>query len=200
MNISRRTILRTGTSALFGALVSRWVSPLRALAADPAPARARACILLWLNGGPSHIDTFDPKPGRATGGPFKAIRARAPGMMLSEHLPLLADRGDRIAVVRSMSSKEGNHPRAQYFVHTGYAPNPTVVHPSLGGWTCARMADPHADLPAFVSIGGPSFGAGFLGVQNGPFVLQKAGLPPADVGLPPGVDAERFERRRAALD
>jgi len=198
--IGRRTLLRTGTSAVFGSLVSRWLSPLQALAADPQPARAHACILLWQNGGPSHIDTFDPKPGRPTGGPFKAIRARAPGMMLSEHLPLLADRGDKIALVRSMSSKEGNHPRAQYFVHTGYAPNPTIVHPSLGGWTCARLADPHAELPAFVSIGGPSFGAGFLGVQNGPFVLQKAGLPPADVQLPQGVDRARFGRRLAALD
>jgi hypothetical protein len=121
-------------------------------------------------------------------------------MMLSEHLPLLADRGDKLAIVRSMSSKEGNHPRAQYFVHTGYAPNPTIVHPSLGGWTCARMADPHAELPAFVSIGGPSFGAGFLGVQNGPFVLQKAGAPPVDVQLAPGVDRSRFGRRLAALD
>ena len=121
-------------------------------------------------------------------------------MMLSEHLPRLAERGNRIAVVRSMSSKEGNHARAQYYVHTGYSPNPTVLHPSLGGWTCAKLGDgPRAELPAFVSIGGPSFGAGFLGVQNGPFVLQKAGAPPADVKLPGAVDTARFERRRAAL-
>jgi hypothetical protein len=196
----RRQVLRIGTSAFFGALVTRALSPRGALAAEAPPAKARACILLWLNGGPSHIDTFDPKPGRATGGPFKAIKARAPGMMLSEHLPLLADRGDRIAIVRSMSSKEGNHARAQYFVHTGYAPNPTVVHPSLGAWTCARLGDPAAELPTFVSIGGPSFGAGFLGVQNGPFVVQKGGAPPADVALQPAVDRARFERRRAALD
>jgi len=85
-------------------------------------------------------------------------------------------------------------------VHTGYAPNPTVVHPSLGGWTSARLGDPHAELPAFVSIAGPSFGAGFLGVQNGPFVLQKAGAPPADAQLPQAVDRARFGRRLAALD
>jgi uncharacterized protein (DUF1501 family) len=198
--IDRRTVLRVGTSALFGALVSRWLAPGSAQAAGAPAPKAHACILLWLNGGPSHIDTFDPKPGRATGGPFKAIKARAPGMMLSEHLPLLADRGDKIAVVRSMSSKEGNHTRAQYYVHTGYAPNPTVVHPSLGGWTSARLADAHAELPAFVSIGGPSFGAGFLGIQNGPFVLQKGGAPPPEVALPAGVDRARFGRRLAALD
>jgi uncharacterized protein (DUF1501 family) len=198
-DIDRRSVLRVGTSAVFGALVARWLSPRAAAAADTPRAKARACILLWLNGGPSHIDTFDPKPGRATGGPFKAIKTRAAGMTLSEHLPRLAERADRLAVVRSMSSKEGNHARAQYYAHTGYAPNPTVVHPSLGGWTCARLDDGRGDLPAFVSIGGPSFGAGFLGVQNGPFVVQKAGGAPSDVALPRGVDRARFERRRAAL-
>src|SRR5579863_9772554 len=162
-DLDRRTLLRAGASSAFAALVARYLAPSLARAdftpappAPPAPSappapRARACILLWLNGGPSHIDTFDPKPGRATGGPFKAIRARAPGMMLSEHLPLLADRGDKLALVRSMSSKEGNHNRAQYYVHTGYAPNPTVVHPSLGAWTGARLGDRSADLPSFVS-------------------------------------------------
>src|ERR1700722_7142172 len=132
--IDRRTVLRVGTSALFGALVSRGLAPGSARAAGAPAPKAHACILLWLNGGPSHVDTFDPKPGRATGGPFKAIRSRAPAIQLSEHLPLLADRADKLAIVRSMSSKEGNHPRAQYLVHTSYAPSPTVVHPSLGGW------------------------------------------------------------------
>ena len=193
----RRTALRIGTSAIFGSLVARALAT-RDAAAAPA-AHAGACILLWLNGGPSHIDTFDPKPGRATGGPFKAIKTRAPGMLLSEHLPRLAERTHEIALVRSMSSKEGNHGRAQYFAHTGYAPNPTVVHPSLGGWMSASL-DASTELPAFVSIGGPSFGAGFLGVQNGPFVLQKAGAAPADVTTAPGVDRARFERRLAALD
>jgi uncharacterized protein (DUF1501 family) len=184
---------------MFGALVSRYLAVGDALAATGPARHAGACVLLWLNGGPSHIDTFDPKPGRSTGGPFKAIRTRAPGMMLSEHLPRLADRANEIAIVRSISSKEGNHGRAQYYVHTGYAPNPTVVHPSLGAWTSARLGDPQAPLPSFVSIAGPSFGAGLLGVQNGPFVLQKAGAAPADVSLPPGVDTSRFERRLGAL-
>ena len=196
--MGRRSALRLGASAMFGTLVTRYLDG-DAIAATAAARRADACILLWLNGGPSHIDTFDPKPGRATGGPFKAIRTRAPGMTLSAHLPRLADRANEIALVRSMSSKEGNHGRAQYYVHTGYAPNATVVLPSLGAWTSARLGDPLAALPSFVSIAGPSFGAGFLGVQNGPFVVQKAGVAPADVNLPPGVDRSRFERRLAAL-
>jgi hypothetical protein len=198
--MTRRTLLRVGSSALFGSLVARYLAPRSAFGDDDPRVRANACIVLWLNGGPSHIDTFDPKPGRPSGGPFKAIKTRAPGVMLSEHLPRLAERFNEIALVRSMASKEGNHGRAQYYVHTGYAPNPTVIHPSLGSWTSARRGDARADLPAFVSIGGPSFGAGFLGSQNGPFVLQKAGVPPADVSASPGVDRARFERRLAALD
>ncbi|HLK41130.1 MAG TPA: DUF1501 domain-containing protein [Polyangiaceae bacterium] len=199
LRLCRRSVLRIGTSAVFGALVARHATPAAAQEAA-SRAKARGCILLWLNGGPSHIDTFDPKPGRATGGSFKAVKTCVHGVLVAEHLPKLADRMDRVALVRSMSSKEGNHARAQYYVHTGYAPNPTVVHPSLGGWVAARAVEPHAELPPFVSIGGPSFGAGFLGVENGPFVIQKAGASPADVDLAPGVDEARFERRRAALD
>jgi uncharacterized protein DUF1501 len=195
--LSRRAVLRIGTSSIFGALAARWCEG-RASASQAA--KAQACILLWLNGGPSHIDTFDPKPGRPTAGLFKAIKARAPAMMLSEGLPRLAERGNKIALVRSMSSKEGNHVRAQYYVHTSYAPTPTLVHPSLGGWACAKLGDRAAELPAFVSIGGPSLGAGFLGVQNGPFTLSKGGAPPPDIGLPHGVDLPRFERRQAALE
>jgi uncharacterized protein (DUF1501 family) len=174
--------------------------PSIARADSVAPAKAKAIIQLWLNGGPSHLDTFDPKPGTATGGPFKAIKSRAPAIQLSEHLPRVAERADRIAVVRSMSSKEGNHQRAQYLLHTGYAPNPTVIHPSLGAWTSARIGDPNAELPTFVSIGGPSYGPGFLGVQHGPFVLQKAGDLPPNVATAPEVDDARFDRRRDALD
>ena len=174
-SIDRRRFLRIGASTVFGALVARSLAPSSAFAATPAAAARRpgAVILLWLNGGPSHVDTFDPKPGRPGGGPFKAIKTRAPAIQISEHLPLLAERADRLALVRSMSSKEGNHARAQYFVHTGYVPNPTVVHPSLGGWVSARASGPGDELPEFVSIGGPSFGAGFLGVENGPFVLLR---------------------------
>ena len=153
--LDRRTVLRASMSAMFGALVTRVLSAGEAFAAGPFP-KATACILLWLNGGPSHIDTFDPKPGRGVGGPFKAIKTRAPGLTLSEHLPHLAERANEIAIVRSMCSKEGNHGRAQYYVHTGYAPNATLVHPSLGGWTSARLGDPHSPLPSFVSIAGLS--------------------------------------------
>ncbi len=199
--IDRRLFLRASASGLAGLLAARWFGTEGAWAAEgKAPAKAKACIVLWLNGGPSHLDTFDPKPGTSTGGPFKAIKTRVPSMQLSEHLPHLAEQANHLALVRAMTSKEGNHQRAQYLLHTGYSPNPTIVHPSLGGWVSSKLGDANADLPAFVSVGGPSFGAGFLGVENGPFVVARGGEVPQNVSAPPGIGAARFDRRKAALD
>jgi uncharacterized protein (DUF1501 family) len=164
-----------------------------------APPKARACILLWLNGGPSHIDTFDPKPGSAAAGRFKAIPTRVPGLSLSEHLPRVAAVAQHLAIVRGMTSREGNHDRAQSLVHTGYAPNPTVAYPSLGSWVAHEVGDPSAELPLFVSIDGPSRSAGFLGVQYNPFIVQNLAEPLRNSGYAPGVDRARFATRTGAL-
>jgi len=201
--LSRRALLSTTAGSLAALLASRLVDPRVARAAASAPEpRARACIVLWMNGGPSHIDTFDPKPGAATAR-FAAIKTRAPGLAISEHLPLLAEHGDRLAVIRSMTSKEGNHDRARYLLHTGYSPNPTVKHPSLGGWIVEETrgkAGAESDIPSFVSIGGPSVGAGFLGLQNGPFIVSDPNRPPDNVAPARDVDDARFARRLAARD
>lgn len=197
--LPRRTLLAVSASGLAGALASRLVMPASALAAPAAAKTApKNCIVLWLNGGPSHIDTFDPKPGQPTGGTFKAIKTRAKGVELSEHLPGIADVADKLAFVR-MTSKEGNHQRARYLVHTGYAPNPTVVHPSIGGWASHETGDKSSEIPQFISINGPAPGAGFLGVQHGPFTIQKAGTPPANLALARNVDDKRFDARLSAL-
>ena len=191
--MNRRTFLHAGAGTFLGALLSRY-----ALADGPAvsAAKAKSVILLWMNGGPSHIDTWDPKPGVATGGPFKAIKTAQPALTLSEHMPRIATVANKLTVLR-MTSKEGNHQRAQYLMHTGYAPNPTVEHPSMGGWMSKKLGAPPGGLPAFVSLGGPSFGAGFLGVQNGPFVVQTPGAMPDNVTST--VDAQRWARRQALL-
>jgi hypothetical protein len=161
--------------------------------------KGKACIWLWLNGGPSHLDTFDPKPGTTNGGPFKAISTRAHGVQLCEHLPRLAECADKFSVVRSMTTREGNHDRARYLVHSGYAPNPTVLHPSFGAWVGHEIGHRKLDLPAFVSINGPSMGAGFLGIQYGPFVVRNADKTPENVDLPRQVDQARFARRQRLL-
>jgi uncharacterized protein (DUF1501 family) len=198
-SVGRRRFLAIGASSFFGLLVAETVSSRTARADAPSPP-ATACIVLWLNGGPSHLDTFDPKPGTANGGPFKAIKTKAPGLLLSQHLPLLADQANHIALVRGMTSREGSHQRGRYLLHTGYAPNPTVAHPALGAWVSSKLGDPNSDLPEFVALAGPSAGGGILGVQNGPFVVLQPGNVPANVGHAPGVGDARFERRRAGLE
>jgi uncharacterized protein (DUF1501 family) len=159
-----------------------------------AASGADALIVLWLNGGPSHVDTFDPKKSSA----FRAIATRAPNMQLSQHLPQLAGEAHRIALIRSLTSNEGNHERARKLAHTGHSPNPTVAHPSLGAWVSQAHATKHA-LPSFISIGGPSSGPGFLGVEHAPFVVSRPGEPPDNLEHGLGVDAPRFERRMHAL-
>ena len=175
------------------------VGARRAFAAAP-PARAKACILLWMNGGPSHIDTWDPKPGTAAGGKFKAIPTRVDGLSLSEHLPQVADVAQHLAILRGMTSKEGNHDRAQHLVHTGWAPNPTVAYPSLGSWVAHEVGDPNSDLPLFVSINGPSVSAGFLGVQYNPFIVQNVKQPLQNTDYAAGVNMVRFLKRKQALE
>ena len=142
--LTRRRILELATTAAWaGVTVPLWSrlawarSRIMAAPAGPKP-RAQSCVLLYMEGGPSQIDTFDPKPGRPTGGPFKAVESAVPGIRISEHLPRLGRQMKRLCLVRSLTSKEGNHDRARYLLHTGYAPNPTVRHPSLGGWVILR--------------------------------------------------------------
>ncbi len=195
MAFDRRSLLRYGAGGMLGALASRML--LRDAWADAPAAQAqlpvaRRLVVLWMNGGPSHVDTWDPKTG-PTGGKHKAIKTRIPNVTICEHLPRMAELADKLAIVRSLSSKEGNHQRAQYMLHTGYAPNPTVVHPSMGAWLTKHSPDPASGLPGFVSIGGPSYGAGFLGVQYGPFVLPKGGKGPENLGYAQDTNRARFE-------
>lgn len=196
MHLSRRSLLTHGAGGALSLLLSR----LLERDAHAAPAgKATSLVVLWMNGGPSHIDTWDPKRG-PTGGSHKAIKTSVPGLSIAEHMPRLARVASELAVVRGMTSKEGNHQRAQYLLHTGYAPTPTVAHPSLGAWISQRRGAPDTGLPAFVSLGGPSAGGGFFGVEHAPFVAQPPGDPPPNVGYGPFVDDARFAARRALLD
>src|SRR5436190_5267082 len=94
--------------------------------AQGRPAKAKAVILLWMQGGPSQLDTFDPKPGAETGGPAKAIESKTKGLLLSEHLPRLAQASEKFSVIRTLFSKDPNHDTARYLLHTGYRTDPTV--------------------------------------------------------------------------
>lgn len=204
---SRRDLLRSGLgAAALGLLAPHW---LRSLSADGAPAtvarpvgfgKARQVVFLYMIGGPSHFETFDPKPGTESGGPTRTVASALPGVHVADSLPLLARRMDRIALVRSMTSKEGNHDRARYLVHTGYAPQPTVQHPGLGSILSHEKGNPQAELPEYVSLGGPGAGPGFLGVHHAPFVVLDAKQPIANLDAPASVDDRRRDARLAMLE
>ena len=174
--LTRRDALRLSAFGAIGASASGWIE---ALAADTAshPSRRKSCILLWMPGGPSQTDTFDPKPGHANSGPFKPIESAVPGMMLGPHLPKLAKQAKDLAIVRSMSTKEGDHGRATYYLRTGYLPQGPIRYPSLGSIVANEFDNDSAELPGFVSIApfrsfNPSaFGSGFLGPKCAPLIV-----------------------------
>lgn len=158
--------------------------------------KAKNVIVLFMRGGPSHIDTFDPKPGHKNNGPFKAIDTAAPGMQISQHLPRLAKQAKHFSVIRSMNSREGSHERANYLLHTGYLPAGPVRHPDFGALVSMERAKKDFDLPSFISIGGSTInGGGFLGVEYAPFIVNDPSKPPENLAYPKGVTRKRFERR-----
>src|SRR5262245_12451472 len=119
--LSRRDWMKLTAAGVVGYSLSGWLGRLAA-AAGHDPQRKRSCILLWMDGGPSQTDTFDLKPGHKNGGPFKEIATSVAGLKISEHLPKLAKHGEYLAPVRSMSTKEGEHGQATFFMRTGYRP------------------------------------------------------------------------------
>jgi len=128
--LSRRDWLRLSTAGVVGYSMSGW---LESMAADIAsdPQRRRSCILLWMAGGPSQMDTFDLKPGHPNGGLFKETQTSIPGIHISEHLPRLAKNMEQVALIRSMSTKEADHGRATFLLRTGRVPGGTVQYPTL---------------------------------------------------------------------
>jgi hypothetical protein len=179
---------------------------LGSLNANAAAGRSRpkSCILLWMSGGPSHMDTWDLKPdSEKNGGPFKPIETSASGVMISEHLPNIAKQMKHLSIIRSLNSKEGNHDRGTYMLHTGYAPNPTIVHSSFGcSFAYEQISKVPADLalPHAVAINGPGVGAGFLGMAYSPFVVSNPNGKVDNLEPPKGLDGYRLQRRFQMLN
>jgi hypothetical protein len=200
--INRRHFLQTialGTAGLAGsATIPISFTDWMALHADDLRKRKMACILLWMAGGPSQLETFDPKPGTEHGGETKAVTTAVPGISIAEGWGHTAKVMKEIALVRSMTNKEGNHQRATYQLHTGYVPSATIKHPHLGCSLVSEMGESQFDLPHIVSIGGPTTGAGFLGAALEPFVVQNPQQPPENTQ--PKVGADRFRRRLGLLE
>jgi len=208
--LTRRQMLRLASVGALGGSASGWLQTLAASAATD-PKRRKACILLWMSGGPSQIDTFDPKPGHANAGPLKAIETSVPGIFLGEHLPKIAREAKDLAIIRGMSTKEGDHGRATYNLRTGYLPQGPVRYPTLGSLVAKELEDESAELPGFVSIGPArafspaAFNPGFLGPRYAPLIVGERAIGAGraggrafrvdDLDLPSGVTRERADER-----
>src|SRR5207249_2521794 len=153
----------------------------------------RACILLWMAGGPSQFESFDPKPGAETQGPTRAISTDLRGLQIAEHWTRMAKVMNEMAVIRSMTSKEGNHGRATYLLHTSYAPSGGIVHPGFGSLVSQQLGEADFGLPNFVSISGQSVGPSFLGIRHAPFIVTDPNQPPDNLAVP--VNKDRLNRR-----
>lgn len=183
-----------GAALLLGDGLARAGSPSTAGSPARAARVAKRCVVLFMHGGASQIDTFDPKPDSRNGGEFRAIETALAGVRVSEHLPELARRMDRLALIRSVTAKEGNHERARKLMHTGYAPQGGVEHPGLGAHV-ARKAGSAAAMPGQVSINLPGEGPGYLGPTFAPFTVSSASKPVSNLAPPLVIDERRSERR-----
>jgi hypothetical protein len=208
--MTRRDCLQLGVGILAGGSLIDLLR-LRSQAAEGAAARRiTSCILIWMDGGPTHFETFDPKPEAPAEirGDLAPIQTKIPGVHFSQHLPRLASIADKIAVVRSVCHNQGNHGAGNHYMMTGSPPRIPVgcgafvsFHPSLGSVAAHELRAPEG-LPAYFSMpsmarsGGPSF----LGAKFAPFIVgddpNRKEFRVRDVALPEGLTSDRFETRR----
>jgi uncharacterized protein (DUF1501 family) len=197
---SRRGFLKTlGVAAGASAVSLSWRDMLLAKAPELAK-NGKRMILLWMDGGPSQYDTFNPKPGSQYQGPTQPINTALPGVQIGEHWPKTAAVMDKIALIRSMVSDERDHFRAIKLVRTGYPIKPTIPYPTWGSVVARDRYDPGFDLPAFVRIGKPRIktrdvNSGVLGPRFESFKIDEPGKLPDDVHL--ATSPEVLKRRLA---
>lgn len=215
--VTRRDCLQFGLTALLGAGLTDLLRLSASADASGLSRQAKSCILIWQDGGPSHFETFDPKPEAPIEirGEFAAISTKIPGVQFSEHLPKLAAIADKLTVIRSVCHNQGNHGAGNHYMMTGAPPRIPVgcgafvsFHPSMGSVVARECGAPDG-LPAYFSIpsmsrsGGPNF----LGARYAPFVVggdpNNRNFRVRDVSLPKKIIDARFETRRklqAAVD
>ena len=199
LELHRRDLLKATTAGVGVAAASGWMSVLAQAAAETKPAKQKSVILLWMDGGPSHKDTFDLKPASTGAGDFKPIKTSAPGVEISEHLPNVAKWMHAGCLVRGMTSPEGAHSRAKYNLHTGYREGAGgVTYPSIGAVVGHELGTTESAVPNFVSIGARSYGSGYLGPKYQPLLINDATRGLDDLKL--AVPESRFAGRLDLLD
>jgi hypothetical protein len=172
--------MRLSAAGVAGGSMSGWFGAFAEDAARRSDRRG-ACILLWMSGGPSQMDTFDLKPGHENGGTFREIETAVSGIKISQHLPRMAKLANHLAIVRSMSTKEGDHSRATSFAHLGYLPQGPIHYPTFGSLIANELGSDAAELPNFVSIAPArgispeAYDPGFLGARLAPLMVGGGG-------------------------
>ena len=183
--MTRRQWLALSAAGALAAPASGWFGQVASAA---AATRRRSCILLWMSGGPTQTDTFDMKPDHANGGPFRPLLTTVPGLQFSQHLPRLAMQAEHLAILRSMSTQEGDHQRATFKMRTGYLPQGPIHYPTLGSMLSKELSDGASPLPSFISVAPyrflspAAFGPGFLGPEYAPLVVGDGPPVPVPAG------------------
>lgn len=146
----------------------------------------------------SHLDTWDPKPGREVGGEFEPIKTSADGIQISEIFPQLAKQMHNCAIIRSIAGTNGDHARATYELQTSYPQNPALVHPGLGSFI-VNESNRSSDLPSYISIGGMAPRAGYLGQRCEAYYVGLPGERDPYLAFPAGISQVQGQRRLEAL-
>ena len=208
--LKRRQFIRAGALSLVGISLSQYLRAKSFLAEAGVDvdrkASAKSCVLVWLDGGPSHVDMWDPKPQSS----FKPISTNVPGIQISNLLPRMATRMDKVSIIRSMHTEENNHGQGTYYAITGHKPTAAMKFPSFGS-IITKERGPRNKVPAHVAVPGYTEGAkgeylksAFLDARYDPMVVgadpNSEDFEVHDLSLPKSLSPQRLEDRRSILE
>ena len=192
--LTRRAMLGATSATLLGLQVRH----LLAFAGKSHEAKAEHVILFWNGGGMTHLDTWDPKPGRPTQGEFEPIDTSVSGIQISEIFPEFAKQMHHCALIRSIAGTQGDHGRATYNLQTSYQQTPNIHHPGLGS-VVVHQRDQIGDLPSYISISGRAPRSTYLGQKCEAYFVAAPGEKDPYLAFPEGINQTRGDRRLEVL-
>ena len=188
--MTRRRMLGLSSATMLGMPIAQML----ARAGETQKAKAEHVILFWCGGGMSHIDTWDPKPGRLVAGEFSPINTSADGVQISSIFPQLAKQMHHAALIRSIAGTNGAHGRASYQLQTSYNQSASLIHPGIGS-IVAHEKDRLGDLPSFITISGNARRAGYLGQRCEAYFVGRPGEKDPYLAFPAGITQLRGNKR-----
>lgn len=197
--LTRRRFIQRAAQTCLGVSVASLAGPLHQsfAASTPAAGKAKQVIYLFMEGAMSHLDTFDPKPGREVQGPTEAIQTAVPGIQISQHFPKLAQHMKHLALVRSLTTETGAHGPGQYLMRTSYKEIASTRHPGVGAWAQKLLGKINPDLPGNVVVGNSTGhpGAGYLEARYSPVPIGNPTAGLQNTKAPAYLLENQFERR-----